>query len=48
MKRIFQIVLVYVLGIVCVFSFIWRASSLDKKSSSLATNYSYNEEIVNY
>lgn len=48
MKKIFQLVLVYVLGIVCVLSFIWRASSLDKKNSMLASNYYNEQEIINY
>ena len=48
MKKIFQIVLVYVLGIVCVLSFIWRASSLDKNNNSLASNYTIEQEVFNY
>lgn len=47
MKKIFQIVLVYTLGILCVISLVWRASSLDKKYSLASNNtdevYVYNK-----
>ena len=39
MKKIFQIVLVYVIGILCVLTFVWRASDIDKKNNTLAVKY---------
>lgn len=48
MKKVFSMGLVYLLGILCVFSFIWRASSLDNSNKSLASNYDNNQEIINY
>lgn len=46
MKKIFQIVLVYALGILCVLSLVWRASSLDK-NSSYSSNYSEATYVYN-
>lgn len=44
MKKFFQIVLVYTLGALCVLSFVWRASNLDKKTlaSNTVNSYAYN------
>ncbi len=46
MKKIFQIVLVYTLGILCVLSLVWRASSLDN-NSSLASNTNQDNYVYN-
>lgn len=49
MKKIFQIVLAYILGIVCVFTFVWRASDIDKKNNELAVKYDCSiNEVYNY
>lgn len=50
MKKIFQIVLVYALGILCVFSLVWRVGNLDSKNdnrSSLAKNEIISNESIN-
>ena len=47
MKKFFQIVLVYVLGILCVFTFVLRANSLDDSNKKLVSNYQNEVNIYN-
>lgn len=47
MKKMFQIVLFYGLGILLVMSFVWRADCLDRSNNKLASSennyYTYNK-----
>ena len=47
MKKIFQLIIIYGLGILFVMTFVWRASSLDRANNNLASNYE-NDIQVNY
>lgn len=50
MKKLFQIILVYALGILCVFSLVWRVGKLDSKNNnetSLVKNEIISNENIN-
>jgi hypothetical protein len=50
MNKLFQIILVYALGILCVFSLVWRVGNLDSKDnnkSSLVKNEIVSNENIN-
>lgn len=49
MKRILEIILVYLLGVICVFTISWRQSEVDKKNNALAVEYNNTtQSIYNY
>ena len=41
MKKFFQIVLFYSVGLACVFALAWRVNSIDVNEEKLAENYNY-------
>lgn len=43
MKKLFKIVTIYIIGIMCVFTLVWRVDEIDEHNSKLACN----EESVN-
>ncbi len=44
MEKFLKVVLIYAFGIMCVFTLVWRADSVNSSNNSLASNY--NENIV--
>ena len=49
MKKILEIVLVYLLGVICVFTISWRQSQIDKRNNALAVEYNNTtENVYNY
>ncbi|MBR3116730.1 MAG: hypothetical protein IKF36_02505 [Bacilli bacterium] len=38
MKKLFKIVTIYIVGIMCVFTLVWRVSDIDEHNSKLVCN----------
>ena len=48
MKKFLELMLVYGIGIACVFTLAWRVKSVDNNPSySLASNYNYESNVNN-
>ncbi len=47
MKKIFKLILIYALGIMCVFTLVWRADDVNSSNNSLASNYNENNVLIN-
>ena len=48
MKKIFQIVIFYAIGFVCVYTLAWRVDSINSaNNNSLANNYKTNNVVLN-
>lgn len=47
MKKIFKLILIYALGMMCVFTLVWRADNVNESNKSLASNYNDNNVLIN-
>lgn len=38
MEKLFKIVTIYIIGIICVFTLVWRVNTLDENSTKIVCN----------